>query len=122
MQVRNAELETIEFALSGNILDFYKREIREREEMAYPPFSIFIKVVVRGNRIFVKNEMGKLEKVLEKYNPSIFSSSSERAGAPYAENCVIKIKREEWPDASLLSLLRSLPLHVEVKVDPDNLL
>ncbi len=126
VQVRNTELETVNLALSGNILDFYKREIVERKELDYPPFSVFIKITSRGTRLFVEKEMAKLVDLLKNKNLEIsysfFPSSSERFGSQYAMNCVIKIKKDLWPHRELISLLRSLPPHFEIKVDSDNLL
>ncbi len=122
IQLRNAERETVEMALSGNIMDFYNREIKERQELNYPPFSVFIKITCRGTRQSVKNEMTKLTSLFNKYNPAVFPSASEKKGAQYAENAVLKVDRASWPDPELSSYLHSLPPFFEVKVDPDNLL
>jgi primosomal protein N' (replication factor Y) (superfamily II helicase) len=136
VQIRNTERETVELALAGNILDFYKREIKEREELDYPPYSVFIKVTVRGTKNFVEKEMAHLEEIIKNWNlvlpHSILPSSSEKLGAQYAMNCIIKMSRDSWftprsgsvvgPNPKLVSLLRSLPPHYEIKIDADNLL
>jgi primosomal protein N' len=122
VQTREAEKTVIEMALSGNILDFYKMEIEDRKLLEYPPFSVFIKVVIRGPKAFVEKESQFLEKFFEKWNPVVFNSLSERRDSPAARNCVMKIKRNEWPESELLSKIMSLPPYFEIKVDPDNLL
>jgi primosomal protein N' (replication factor Y) len=122
IQLRNAERETIDMALSGNILEFYNREIKEREELNYPPFSIFVKITSRGPRQNVTEEMSRIAYILGKYQPTIFPSVSEKRGAQYAENAVIKIERYKWPDNDLILTLKALPPVFEVKVSPDNLL
>lgn len=122
IQIRNAERETIDMALSGNILEFYNREIKEREELGYPPFSIFIKITSRGPRQNVTEEMSRVAYIFGKFQPTVFPSVSEKKGAQYAENAVIKIGRDAWPEEELVETLKALPPVFEVKVSPDNLL
>ena len=52
----------------------------------------------------------------------VFASFSEKKGEEYAENIVVKIKKEKWIDQKLLSVLKSLSPIFEIKIDPDNLL
>lgn len=122
VQIRNAERATVELALAGNILDFYKREIEERELLQYPPFSVFIKITIRGKRVSTEKESKFLEQFLKEWNPIIFESSTERHKTGVAFNCVIKIPRNNWPQEELLTKLLSLPPSFEIKVNPDNLL
>jgi primosomal protein N' len=122
IQARNAERETLEMAISGSLFEFYKREIKERELLKYPPFSTFVKVTVRGTRTMVLKEAELLSKIFERWNPVIFESGAERHEAPSAVNCVIKLDTEEYPKSSLYSTLISLPPYFEIKINPDNLL
>ncbi|MEK9185918.1 MAG: hypothetical protein AAB863_04035, partial [Patescibacteria group bacterium] len=130
VQIRNAEKTTLELALAGNILDFYKREIEERELLQYPPFFVFIKITIRGGRTSTEKESKFLEQFLKEWNPIIFESSAERHKSPAAYNCIIKIPRDEWFDKltinghkqELFQKLLSLPPNFEIKVNPDNLL
>jgi primosomal protein N' (replication factor Y) len=50
LQTRNTEDSTIVYALSGNLLEFYKKETEDRAPLGYPPFGMFIKVTARGNK------------------------------------------------------------------------
>jgi primosomal protein N' len=122
IQTRNPSDPTVEFAITGNLVEFYKKELEDRRVLGYPPFGIFIKVTVRGSRIFVEKETEKLKNILESYNPTIFPSTHEKKGEQAAVNAVIKLPKEKWMDPNLLSLLKSMPPHFEIKVDPDNLL
>ncbi len=135
IQTRNPNDPTIEFATAGNLVEFYKKEIEDRQVLGYPPFGIFIKITVRGSRNFVTRETEILKNVFnnpenKNYNPAIFNSTHEKKGEQSAVNAVIKLPKNEWPAAAeasagkpnLLSLLKSLPPHFEIKVDPDNLL
>lgn len=122
IQSRNPEDRVIDFAIKGNLLDFYKKEIEDREPLQYPPFSIFIKVTIRGTKNFVSREAEVMRDNLKDWNPTIFPSTHEKNGEQAALNAVIKIKKDSYPDTLLISTLKSLPPHFEIKVDPDNLL
>jgi primosomal protein N' (replication factor Y) len=122
IQSRNVSDSTIEFALSGNILDFYAKEMEDRRALGYPPFGTFIKVTARGAKNFVIKETENLKNLLKEYDPIIFSSVQEKKGEQSAVNGIIKLRKENWPDNDILSILKSIPPHFEIKVDPDNLL
>jgi primosomal protein N' len=108
--------------LSGNILDFYAKEMEDRRALGYPPFGTFIKVTARGAKNFVIKETENLKNLLKEYDPIIFSSVQEKKGEQSAVNGIIKLRKENWPDNDILSILKSIPPHFEIKVDPDNLL
>ncbi len=122
IQTRNPNDPTVEFAVSGNLIEFYKKEIEDREVLGYPPFGIFIKITVRGTRNFVAKESENLKNIFKDYNPAIFPSTHEKRGEQSAVNAVIKLPKEKWVDQNLLAILKSLPPHFELKVDPNNLL
>ena len=122
IQTRNPNNLAVEAAVIGNLTELYKKEIEDRKALAYPPFGIFIKVTVRGIRPFVERETKNLKNILKDYNPAIFSSIHEKRGEQAAVNAVIKLPKENWPDPDIIAVLKSLPSHFEIKVDPDNLL
>lgn len=122
IQTRNPEDSTVVFAIDGNLIEFYKKELEDRETLGYPPFGIFIKITTRGTRGFVEREIKNLRGAISDYNPTIFGSTHEKRGEQSASNAVIKLPKEKWLDENLLSILKSLPPHFEIKVDPDNLL
>jgi hypothetical protein len=70
----------------------------------------------------VAKETENLKNILKNYNPAIFNSTHEKRGEQSAVNAVIKLPKEKWPEENLLKILKSLPPHFEIKVDPDNLL
>lgn len=122
IQTRNPKDPTVEFAMVGNLIEFYKKEIEDRHILGYPPFGVFVKVSLRGSKSFVSREVEKLKAILIDYQPTIFPSLHERKGEQFAVNAVIKLPKDKWPDLALTALLKSLPLHFEIKIDPDNLL
>lgn len=140
IQTRNPEDPTVELAISGNLLEFYTRETEDRKVLEYPPYGIFIKVTARGTKNFVTKETENLKKLFAKidqkndpndeenygnpkdYKITFFGSSQEKKGEQAAVNAVVKLPRSSWPHQQILSVLKSLPPHFEIKVDPDNLL
>jgi len=122
IQTRNPSDQTVQFAVSGNLVEFYKKEMEDRKVLGYPPFGIFIKITVRGTKNFVGGETESLKNVFKDYTPAIFSSTHEKRGEQSAINVVIKLPKNEWPQNNLLGIIKSLPPHFEIKVDPDNLL
>lgn len=122
IQSRNLEDSLVKNSLSGNLLEFYRSEISDREELSYPPFSIFIKITLRGNRQSVDKGVRILAETFKEERVTIFSSIHEKKGEQAAVNGVIKVSRDNWPDKEIISKIESLPLQFEIKVDPDNLL
>ena len=65
IQSHNPEDQTIKLATAGNLADFYKIEMEDRETLGYPPFGIFIKITVRGTRSFAIKEAEKTKVILQ---------------------------------------------------------
>ena len=101
IQTRNIGKQILGWAASGNIIDFYNTELALRDTLAYPPFSIFIKII--GENI-------PIERLL-KWQP-------ER----YKNSLIIRLKREAWSDKELSNKLSLLPPQFIVKVDPETIL
>ena len=122
IQSRNSNDKVVDLALSGNLADFYKLEIADREVLQYPPFSVFVKVTVRGTKNFVTKETENLRQILAPWQPIIFASIHEKKGTQAAVNAILKIPHDKYPDPQLSLVLKSLPPHFELKISPDNLL
>jgi primosomal protein N' (replication factor Y) len=122
VQTRNPDDPIFELCLSGNIIEFYKSELEERQVLNYPPYGLFIKITVRGTKVFASRESENIKKIFEEWEPLTFPSIQEKRGEQYAINTVIKIERGSWPDISLVSKIRNLPPQFEVKIDPDSVL
>ena len=61
VQTRSEDESVFEYALKGNIIDFYRKEIKEREQFAYPPFTTLVKITYQGKHDEVLEEMKKLK-------------------------------------------------------------
>ena len=122
VQTRSIDEPVFEYAIKGNIADFYRSEIAEREQFAYPPFVTLIKITYQGMREEVLEEMKKLKEFLAPYTVQIFPAFIETVKGKYVMHALIKADKKTWPDETLIKRLQSLPPHFVVKIDPDNLL
>ena len=109
IQSRNIGKQVLAWASAGNIVDFVKNEIEEREALLYPPFSIFIKITVPKKDI--AKEIPKLKVKFSKWQPDTLRDS-----------LIIRLPRENWPDAELSRELALLPPQYSIKVDPESIL
>ena len=126
LQTRNPEQQVLLDATGGNLLEFYRREVKIRKELEYPPFSLFIKLTVSGTKNAVSKEMDALENLFKDYDLRIFSAFIPAGYGKQTSHALIKIKPDIWPRSKsaqdLLEKLRSLPPQILVKVDPESLL
>ena len=122
VQTRKPDQKIFNFLEKGNIVDFYKDEIKKRKQFGYPPFSIFIKISVIGTPEKVSKEMQYIKKLLSKYDIQIYPSSIKVTRGKFAMHGILRVKRESWPNKEIVSILRSLPPHFSVDVDPESLL
>ena len=122
LQTRNLEHHIWSFATQGNLMDFYREELHEREKYEYPPYFLFIKITCGGDKGKVLAEMESVKKMLEPYVLHIFPAFIERVKGKFMMNGVIKLPTREWPSSDLHAKLTSLPPHFVVKVDPERLL
>ncbi len=122
IQSRNLDDPLVKNSLSGNLLEFYREEITDREELEYPPFGIFIKITARGSKVETDKAVKILADLFREERITIFSSLHEKKGEQAAVNGVIKITNKKWPDQKIISKIATLPAQFEIKVDPDNLL
>ncbi len=122
IQGRNLDSSVVEQGLSGDLNSFYKEEIGLRKKFGYPPFLIFIKFTVLGEKIKVKSEMEKLANYLKDYNPDIFPAFIRVRAGKTVSHMLIKITKADWPDKELRKKILNLPPNIEVRFDPESLL
>jgi len=122
VQTRDISQKVFEYALAGNLIDFFKDEIEDRKTLRYPPFSTLIKISVMGTKNEVLEETEKVQKMIVPYEMDVFPAFIPRKKAVYSINGIIKIPEGKWPDKNIAERLKSLPMHFSVNVDPDSLL
>ncbi len=121
VETRKPESRAMKALASGNPTDFYRDEIREREEYQYPPFTVFIGLSWQGtlasvekNRIFVAEAFKDTDLV----GPL---PGTQETKTLWRARAVIRVSRKEWPNEILADRLRALPPDIEVEIDPDEI-
>lgn len=122
LQTRNPEEKVLEYALKGNLIDFYRDQIDERKRFDYPPFSMMIKITLEGEKDQIVKEMDEIQTTLEPYVVEVFPAFTQTVRGKFVLHGLIKIDRTTWVDKELLARLKLLSPHVSVKIDPDSLL
>ncbi len=146
VQTRRPDETVFDYALKGNLADFYREEIDERKRFGYPPFNTFIKISLEGLKSEVRVQMEKLkadlsgspasdqgaEKV-QQYELSIFEAFHPGVGRKYTVHGLLMLPHGSWPasartsgevrpDTVLTQKLRALSPQFTIKIDPDTLL
>ncbi len=122
IQTRMPEEHIVEYALKGNLLDFYREEIVAREKFYYPPFTNLIKISLSGTKPAVAKEMSKLPQLFLPLEMEIFPAFAEAVRGKYTMHALLRLPRKTWIDRGLLQKLLTLPPEFRVEVDPESLL
>ncbi|MDQ5949381.1 MAG: hypothetical protein QG589_507, partial [Patescibacteria group bacterium] len=64
VQTRQVNTKIFDYALRGNLADFYRDEIDERKQVGYPPFVTYIKLTIEGEKQTVKKQMTEIATAL----------------------------------------------------------
>ncbi len=122
LQTRNAGIEILNSALTGNVLDFYRSEVKEREDLSYPPFSLFIIVRVTGSKEALEKRAVYLQSTFADHAPHFTMDSKLPKTKHQRLSMMIRLKRSEWPNTELRAKLLLLSPEFLITVDPDTLL
>jgi primosomal protein N' (replication factor Y) len=122
IQTRSRDQALFDYATKGNLMDFYRDEIDERKRLDYPPFSVLIKLTVRGTPASAAKDMALVEKALADHNPLVFPAFIEKVNRKTVLHALLRLKPEEWPDQTLYNKLIALPPNISINVDPESLL
>ncbi len=122
IQTRQPDTKIFELAAKGNLIDFYRDEIKERKEIGYPPFATYIKISIEGEKVPVKKEMQEISQFMKPYELSIFDAFNPSNSGKHLVHALISLPKGEWVDMILLEKLRMIQPHCSVRVDPATLL
>ena len=122
IQSRQTNIKIFEYALKGNLIDFYRDEIEDRREIGYPPFTTYIKITIEGEKNSVKKQMEEIRQFLKPYELSVFDAWNPGSQKKFTINGLISLKKDLWIDKILLNKLRELPPNCSIRVDPVTLL
>ncbi len=122
VQTRQEKTDIFEYALKGNLMDFYRNEIEERKAIGYPPFATYIKITIEGEKSKVKKEMDEIAEYMKPFDVQIFDAFNAGSEKSHSIHGLISIQKGKWPDNELLKKLRIIQPHCTVKIDPATLL
>jgi primosomal protein N' (replication factor Y) len=131
IQTRMPENKILQYILSGNVLPLCREDLKERRDFGYPPFKRLIKITFEGSTGDTEKARNFIEKLLEGYEPQIFSAFISKIKGQYITNTVIKVDPNIWPlptndknkiNEDLSRNLAQLPPSFSINVDPEDLL
>ena len=132
VQTRRKDKEVIERAISGNIIEFYRDEMKERAEFNYPPASQIIKITFEGQKEAIAALASVAARALSQYEPETFSSFISKVKNLYRINVAIRLPLRDWSlpliypdgkiDVGLLKKLQTMPPEAAIRVAPEDLL
>lgn len=121
IQTRKPERTLFERIVRGNLADFYRDELHDRERYDYPPYKLLIKVTREGKEADVIRDMEFLERELSGWRPALYPSFAAAPGTQKI-HALIRVEPALWPHKELSQLLRSLPPQFVVSIDPEDIL
>ncbi len=122
VQTRLPEHQIFSYISSGNFSDFYREEITERKKWGYPPFSVFIKISLGGDKEKNQTELSSLKEQIPQYESDIFTSIFSDAKGKPLTHLLIRIPKDKWPDVSVVETIKSLPPNFTIRINPENIL
>ncbi|KND47849.1 MAG: primosomal protein N' (replication factor Y) (superfamily II helicase) [Parcubacteria bacterium C7867-006] len=122
IQTRQEKTKIFDYALRGNLMDFYRDEIEDRKSIGYPPFTTYIKVTIEGEKNTVKKEMEEIVEFMKPFELQSFEAFNPGSQKKYSIHGLISLQKGKWPNDELLQKLRIIQPHCTVRIDPATLL
>ena len=132
IQTRLRDTQALSSALSGNILSFYREEMKGRTLFRYPPEVRIIKITLEGKKEIINREGLAIEQLLAPYKPERFSAFISKIKNLYRIHVIFRLPPKKWSlpalssngtiDEELSKKLRMLPPSVTIRVEPQDLL
>ncbi len=122
IQTRQENTKIFDYAVRGNLMDFYRDEIEDRKSIGYPPFTTYIKITLEGEKSTVKKEMQEILELMKPFELQVFDAWNPGNREKFSVHGLISLTSGKWPEEELLSKLRSIQPHAKVRIDPATLL
>ncbi|HCH59093.1 MAG TPA: hypothetical protein DEV73_00595 [Candidatus Zambryskibacteria bacterium] len=121
-QTRQENPKIFDYALRGNLIDFYRDEIEERKSIGYPPFTTYVKMTLEGEKNTVKKMMEAVVELMKPFEVNTFDAFTPGSKLKYTTHGLISLPKGRWIDQELLTKLRNLPPQFMIRIDPITLL
>ena len=120
IQTRKPDNAAIKYAETGNVSEFYKAELLDREALGYPPFKTLVKISLSGSENRLGTDMAAAKKNLSPFEFEVYPASKNARGK--ATLCgLCRLEPSSWPNRELLQKLAALPQSFNIEVNPDKL-
>lgn len=116
LQTRNDDVH----ARGGDLKKFFKEEIALRTTLRYPPTWTLVRIEASGNPALLKKHISFLTAHFAKWRPEIIPETRE--GVTIKSGVLLRIKKKNWPEADIVSLLTHLPIEYRSIIDPESIL
>jgi len=120
LQTKKENEPLFDYAQSGNLLDFFRTELEERQHLKYPPFGRLVKISISGHRDYVTEALEQIVKMLKDYNPLVVPSFESQT-KKYTVSILLKLPSKKL-DAELSEIIKNLPPVWSVDIDPESIL
>lgn len=121
IQTRKAEEEIFRHITYGNLAEFIRLELDDRQKYDYPPYSILIKIIIKGTDKGVERELEILREFLKEYELIEYPIIRESTKTKITKGVLIRFSRKDWPNKDLAEKLRLLPAYYKIVVNAENI-
>lgn len=112
-------------ACHGNLADYTREEMKEREETGAPPYALVITLTAAGDPKAIAEEMRGISerfKDIENVSSAVFPAFIPAKNGKKAIACMLTLPRTAWPHPEVIEQLRCLPQYVRIIVDAENVM
>ncbi|MCF7906504.1 hypothetical protein K9L04_01055 [Patescibacteria group bacterium] len=104
VKTRYPDNEIIDFAINSEYESFYKHEIKIRKDFNYPPFSRFIKLILKEKTIIdLKNTYKTILEIINNSELMIIGEFDIENKTNYQKNIIISVKKIDYEIFSEIS-------------------
>ena len=121
IQIKDDSVQAINMFSKRSVNEFIRQELKLREQLAWPPYVVLIKITAKGTKKQIIKDMQVLVNELRDYKIRIFRAFTGAKGKREL-SALIKVPYRDWPDNNLIELLKFLPKNMEYRVFPEEVL
>lgn len=121
IQTRKIDEEIFRYIISGNLAEFIRLELEDRKKYDYPPFSILIKIIIKGTEKGVDRELESLREFLKEFELIEYPIVRESTKTKITKGVLIRFNRKDWPNKKLVEKLKLLPIYYKIVVNAENI-
>jgi primosomal protein N' len=131
VQTRLEDAALLRALAEGNLIDFYRAELADRNAYGYPPATRIIKLTLEGKKPALDIEAEAVKNALSEFSPEVFSAFISKVKSLYRTHIVLRVPPERWSlpefgdgaiDERLAGALRALPRSVALRIMPEDIL